>query len=498
MEQWRFPPNAVRILAMNQSQKNEEALDIILEAVQRYQNRGPAELREYLRTDLLNHLHKITDLDKREYVIGTEGSNMVFEIAERFLNNERDERHRVDLEKFSRAVGDGIAETFLNLKAESSNSNISKMLARTLKRTREGFKDRVHYFPCSIFLTGDKRTLDVGPVKFLSSEDFWSTYKCQIKRDADLLARANWEQCKTHGNGEADEAASLAFHQKHAHSTVVGLKRYFDQYLWIGVIEVPACDETVSREKALFLVRGALNILKLIYGGARSDRLRTSEDQSLTTRSFGLTKDVTGPFSISFKLAANGNVMGNEWRGLLAGKAKYFFEVAQKILTLMMGFSSPPPLCDRFMGALSWYGDGVSESVPSAKIVKFVSAIESLVGTGEEKDSGGKVVRGVTEIVTVRAAIFLSRAVEMRYDEAHSKIKKIYSSRSELVHGSVSPFDVSHQSIANEAAKVAQMVLLAGLDYFEFLGWEKPSLNAKGLTTEFKKFEKDFNDNVTL
>lgn len=477
---------------MNQAQKNEEDLRIILEAVHRYQNRNPEELRDDFKKDPLHYFHKITDREKRDYVIGADGAKRIIAIAKRFLSNQGDKRRAIDLEKFSTAVGAGIAETFCNLKSEASDRNISKMLARTLKRMCGIFKDRVHYFPCSIFLTGDKRMLQVGPVRFLSTDDFWSTYQDQIKHDADLLAREHWEECQAREHRGGDEAASLEVQQKHARRMVVGLKRHFDQYLWIGVVEVPACDESVSREKALFAVRGALNILKLIYGLEHSDRLRISEDQSLATRSFGLTKKADGPFSISLKLSTKGNVVGDEWRGLIEGKAEFIFDVAQKILTRMMGFSSPPPLCERFMGALSWYGDAVSESVPSARIVKFVSAIESLVGTGEEKNAEGNVVRGVTEIVTIRAAIFFSRAVEVPYHEAQSKIKKIYGTRSDLVHGSVSPYHESHLRISNETAKVAQMVLLTCLDYFESLGWENPGLEAKGLKVDFDKLEKDF------
>jgi len=196
-----------------------------------------------------------------------------------------------------------------------------------------------------------------------------------------------------------------------------------------------------------------------------------------------LTRDASGKLDISLSYTPNDNVVGHNWLEMLKQDGR-LFDGACRALDLCAGFGEAPPLCLRFVESLSWYGDAVSESSPAAKIVKFVTAIEGMTGTGMEEE------RGVTKIVTQRAAILHSIFVAGGFEDSLHIINEIYECRSNLVHGSVSPFDDSIAQCVAKAEEATRFVLLSGVDYFVHLGLEDVSLKTRELARRYLELEK--------
>jgi hypothetical protein len=158
-------------------------------------------------------------------------------------------------------------------------------------------------------------------------------------------------------------------------------------------------------------------------------------------------------------------------------------------LQLCADFADAPPLCLRFIDALSWYGDAITEPSPAAKIIKFVTAIEGITRTGFERDDSGN-KRGVTKVVTLRAGILYSMVTEGRLGDSLPQVSAIYRCRSGLVHGSTSPFDDSITGSVPKAAEMARVILLGGLDYFCHLGIEDMGFNPEELSRRYRLLEK--------
>lgn len=269
-----------------------------------------------------------------------------------------------------------------------------------------------------------------------------------------------------------------------------GLLTFFDQYEWVAEVEVPACEAKVSYDRAMFLTRNALNIIKLMLGRQHTYRLRTAEDPGHALKSAKLHRDQNGTLRISVTNTSNDNVLDDDWVEALIGENKFYFQHAGRALHLSAGFAEAPPLCVRFINALYWYGDSIAEKSAAARIVKFVSAVEGMTGTGPERDAAGKKVRGVTEIVTTRATIFHQFNSGKTLAESQKLVSRVYDWRSNiLVHGSVSPFDDEIVGIAREAEEVAREVLLTGLDYFVSIGLDDPKMTPKELCKRFVELE---------
>jgi hypothetical protein len=91
------------------------------------------------------------------------------------------------------------------------------------------------------------------------------------------------------------------------------------------------------------------------------------------------------------------------------------------------------PLANRFLDAARWFGEGVRDRQSFSKIVKFITAIERLVIAGKTED--------ISETVATRVAdLTLESDEKADWEAKKAWVKKAYGLRSDLVHGSVSPF----------------------------------------------------------
>lgn len=350
-----------------------------------------------------------------------------------------------------------------------------------------------HYIPCEIFLTKNINSFEVGPVQFIHKSKFFESHKNEINDLRNEIRKDHQDRCKsavTEGYPE-NRVATEKQSQRLANHLVDGLLEFFGQYEWFAVLDMAECDLQVSYDRALITTKTALNIIKLILGGQYTDRLRTAQDYGHSIKSAKLTRSKDGKLHISLSSTPGSNVVGDNWFDILTTRAGYFFKLASQALHFSVGFDNLSPLCTRFIDSLSWYGDAISEKSTAAKIVKFVSSIEGMTGTGIEKDKNGK-ERGVTEIVTKRSSILYSIATGESLDKSLEKLSHIYDCRSRLVHGSISPFEDSVLTYSYKAERISRLILLTGLDYFNTLGLDNHTINQKQLRKYYSELEKKY------
>ncbi len=198
---------------------------------------------------------------------------------------------------------------------------------------------------------------------------------------------------------------------------------------------------------------------------------------------------------MSFRSKSRDNHLGEgDWTELFKEGMKIPFEAGCSILEEANAFSALPPLTRRFLDSLQWFGDAVSERSVSAKILKYVTALEQLTGTGKEKientkDCGCEKYRSVTEIVAKRSALLYCGQTRADFGETISRFKKIYGVRSDLTHGAISPSDEKCSEVAVELAEKARVVLMNGLCCFDFLGLDSLEMTNQRLKAYFNKFE---------
>lgn len=474
---------------MNKKQQNFADLNFICEKVVWYLKQQPRDLIEYFKTHRMDALYSIPDKKRGAIICGREASERFYNIAERHLSSQREEKNKSDLDEFVKKLKEEFSRRFLQEGEEITEKNMDRMISTAYRSLSREFKLFIHYIPCSIFSSGALKKFDIGPVCFLHKSEFDSTYGDEINGLRIQFKEQHREQCNSaivsglslHNIATEEQSQHLAEH------FVDGLQSFYENYEWVAVVEIPTCNEKISYNRALAATKMALNILKLLLGGEYTYRIRTGVDHGESPTSAKLMRE-DGKLKIALSRSASGNVIGDAWLNVLMDNASYHFGLATKVLELSIGFSDPPPLCARFIDSLSWYGDAVSERSYAAKIVKFMTSIERITGTGIEKDDDGR-ERGVTEIVTNRSSILYSIATGEDIEKSKLKVSDIYECRSNLVHGSLSPFDESCVAYSHKAADISRMVLLAGLDYCFSLGVDDPSNSLNQLKKHYRTLE---------
>lgn len=475
---------------MNKKEQNFEDLRFICERVVWYLKQKPEDLLEYFKYHRMDALYSIPDKKRGMIICGRDASEKFYNIAKRHLSSQKEERNKTNLDEYVKKLKEEFSRRFLQKGEELTEKNMDRMISAAYKRISREFEPLIHYIPCAIFFSRTIKSFEIGPVSFLHKSKFDSTYGDEIDQLRILLKDQHQEHCASAilDGFPANRIATDEQSEQLANHLVDGLLSSFESYEWIAVLKISKCNKKVSYNRAISATKMALNILKLLLGSEFTYRIRTGKDHGELLKAAKLTRNENQKLEISLASTPGGNVVGDEWLKILNTNTAYHFGLATKVLELSIGFSDPPPLCTRFIDALSWYGDAVSEQSHAAKIIKFVSSIERITGTGIEKDDAGK-ERGVTEIVTNRSSILYSIATDEPLADSFMKVSNIYECRSNLVHGSLSPFDESCVSYAHKASEISRMVLLAGLDFFSSLGIELGAMNQKQLKKKYKELE---------
>lgn len=227
-------------------------------------------------------------------------------------------------------------------------------------------------------------------------------------------------------------------------------------------------------------------------GEQYTDKIRTAYDSGIPNKSAKMSKSLNEKLYISLSISHDQKISDDKWyEDLIEKDSGHFFNLVTLALTKCCDFNNIPHLSIRFIDALSWYGDGISEKVPAAKVIKLVSAIERMTVTGMEKNIDGK-RRGITNIVTQRSAILYRHATDESFKSCLQTMKNIYACRSSLVHGSISPFNEQIATIAYKATEMTRMILLMGLSFFNLIGLDKIDLSQKDLEMYYGHLEKGY------
>ncbi len=115
-------------------------------------------------------------------------------------------------------------------------------------------------------------------------------------------------------------------------------------------------------------------------------------------------------------------------------------------------------------------------------MVKYVAALECLTVT----PSDGK--DNVTDIVTRRTALLISKAYNDNFEIIYANARKLYSKRSDLMHGRISPIKKDISSIVSMAHKIVPDVLLVTLELFWCLDMNRRN-SSRDLFDEYRSLE---------
>ncbi len=381
-------------------------------------------------------------------------------LAERHLIAQKLET-KVDLRLFTNIVIGEFVNRFLGQKSNIDRKNVDKMLSSAIKKVKTKHKSLTHFIPCVVVFESEPKEFQIGPVCFVWMEKFLHDNQAEIEEERGRIRQEHRELCaqaKLDGY-PADEIAKEEMLSKIADRLVDGLLDYLSEFRWISIVSVPECDKTVSRKRAEVTVEGALNVLKLFLGTSYGATLRQGHSPGPPRQKANLIREADGGLKISIGWSKRDAMVGPGWFGAITKPDPFFFQAAGSALFACIDPEQSTDLNQRFLDALTWYGQAVSEVFPSAQVIKFVAALERLTVT--------KKVSDLTETVSKRTALLLGHGESREaFERLYADTKKVYDCRSGLMHGSISPLDKRVAAIAPLAERLTRDMLLRSLDLF--------------------------------
>lgn len=479
---------------MGKPQQDLQDMRIIAEALIRFGAMTPAEYFKHIDTHPEDKWGELNMPDGRGHrPIGREAARAFHRLAER----QRDidpESEAIDLETLNRAVREAFVDIFIKkAKPWDEQKWVDRMLNRAMKRVKSERRATTHYLPCVVMHSGHPTEFHVGPVRFIEKTKFFDDYRDKIISDhhaANERRKAKLEQMIAADEYAADQKMSDEESERIDQMVLSWIVDYYGSYTWIAEVTVPPCNEKVSRERSEVTVQAALDVLKLFLG-RDGDDLRLGHHRGAPDMTAHLTRDVNGTFEHEIARRGEGAFSDEGWYVDLQQNAGWALAAAgSAIEAYLTPGKTRSAHRDRWLGALNWYGQAVSERAASAQIVKYVAALERLTVLEETETTAACGHQEVTDVVTRRAALLAADVDDPSAIKGlRADARKLYRWRSSLMHGRSSPLTKELLEVMHLAHNMTRDAMFAALSIYVQL--DMAGLTApKDLETEFSEMEK--------
>lgn len=304
--------------------------------------------------------------------------------------------------------------------ADITGENAHTVFEGAIRNVEATFVEHTHYVPCAVVMHRKRDIFTIGPVTFILRERFFKENEPAIREAAERWA------------------------PKVSADILNRTESFYTDFMWIAKITVPPCDVAVSRERARVGIQKALDVFKLIVGSGRAGNVKMAHDIALPQRPWELTSTAATGFNIRSSGTSHDAIVNDEWYEQVTAFPEWpLFERA--LSEYWSHWGSLNELLARFIDALSWHSDAISERDLSARIIKFWTAIERLLTEGN---------------LPARLAVLSADTVE-GFDAGVKKFSALYSRRSAIIHGSAHRTRESwYRDVAAGAEEASKTALL--------------------------------------
>jgi hypothetical protein len=446
----------------NKLQKDIEEIEIILAEISKFSYMSTQELKNCNELWRFHTFNAFVKGKKVDLIYGKKSFECLLNISKRYLRTKKEYSENIDINVFIEQLLYKIIERFYVEKRLFSESEVQKIFSSVVRIIKQGQMALTHYIPCVLISGNTPQYFNMGPVKFERIESFLLNHEDELNKtierikNENILRRQDYAKYPNLDIDLSDDAG-----EKLAHRLMDGVKKYFTQYGWVASVSIPSCDISISEARAQRTIELSLNIFKLFINDTNGYKLRQGHnifgDLVNTAK---LTKDTDDIFKISLtgKTARDVFVEDN-WFDLFSKEAvkPYINGIITALNTCIEPMTNH--LIQRIIDGLFWFGQAVSERNISVKIIKYMAAIERITITEKSEN--------ITKNVTQRMAILDHLATNERLDICYKKSCQIYEVRSNLMHGSVSPFDEKLFEIKGYIHEMAKNIILLGINLFE-------------------------------
>lgn len=396
------------------------------------------------------HFSHIEDRAQTVYIeVGIDARQKIHSWCLRLLQR-RNLTHVVNVSEAGKWLEQAIAHTFFSKCVALTPSAISRLIKRFERYLAERMRTFCYFWPCQI--CHDEETLEVviGPVRFRPMAH---------TRPEIELGINSW--------GE-DARGAVADR----------IRGYFEGFTWMAEVSVEAADPKAAKALSLQCVQVALTVIRLFYGGATARRLRVAEEQSQLLQRAELYLEDGAPQLVWSQSSGQESFPDGWWEDLNQGENAERLRLLDTIVTSIPFPDRHTLITRKLLNALTWFNDAVTDTQWGAQIAKFVNCLECLASCGERRDLTARVSERI-------AALVSAWPEEEAFEEVLAKVKRVYTVRSELVHGSRDPLDLELGYVVQSAAHLAHMAIIAFVDFARFVVGERADYSNKTLAADF-------------
>ncbi|MES1146919.1 MAG: hypothetical protein ABUL52_00845 [Solimonas sp.] len=346
------------------------------------------------------------------------------------LTRQPDLRAKISWREIHGAVTYAFVDRFIAKSQNLSSQTIQAMADAACNHARKKLSNHTLVIPCRLWTQEIPDEIAVGPIRFIRAKKFF----------------------------ESLPETSLKVIQDDLHERV---ERFAMDSGWTAVVSVQSVDRVTAERRVQMAVDAGICILKLLVGPTRTRRCRRASEwgPSAFHGYFVVGKD--GVLEPAATIGGSEDIVWENWKDILTDgdERRWVFEFASSSIDGILNPEACLPLQSRFLDALKWFGEGVSETSPAARLTKYVFAWERLVATSKEAD--------VTRLVSSRSAHLIAYTVGSRGDDLMRELIRLYDVRSRLAHGSQSPWaNYELEKFADESEALTVRLLIGSLLHY--------------------------------
>jgi hypothetical protein len=344
---------------MNKAEENLRDIQFIHATIVSYLGKTPKDFLEDDSIDKNEIRCTISDESGRIYICGYEVLTRFRFLASRYLGSHPDKKQKIDINGLIRNFYGEFLKRFIKGNQEITIRNIDKMISVAYKATERKFESLIHYIPCNIFHSSNIQEFQIGTIRFLHEVKFNELYGSKIENLRTDIAEEHQASAKKVAEERNNISDAILPEQSRqlADRLVDDFISSWKYYEWVAIVEIDQCTPKASYERAILSSKVALNILKLLLGGEYTDRIRLGNDEMRPLGSAQLIRGENGKLNISTSSISRGKPIGDEWLEILESDYGDYLMALSQAIELLTFFKTLPPLWERFLDALTWYGD---------------------------------------------------------------------------------------------------------------------------------------------
>jgi hypothetical protein len=257
-------------------------------------------------------------------------------------------------------------------------------------------------------------------------------------------------------------------------------RRYYKSFPWTAEVKIENFDPTMSRRQAYRIAERAIECTQLLLGASASRHMRLGGMERHPDKRSEIVINHKGIPEVSWSINWAVPPFRDDWWSTLQEKmGPAIIDLIGVALRAGHDLAKPAHLSQRFLDAVSWYGDALRDDFTASSLIKHVTAIERILTTKEEKNK-------ITKTLAERGSALIIE-VGFQLENLSQRLGDVYDMRSKLVHGSRSPIKPGLYQSLQDAEQLSRCVLLSFLIFCGQQGLEDRKITEKFLDKSYRR-----------